>query len=237
MKDNCDFREKEEANAVDNATYKQFRKQGVKAYVALKWARQKAKLPKLDWKSDGYRLTAEWGNNPRFVATVVESSDYIPFDECEWEWSRHKPGPLWFRVSLVYPTLSCIKPLEDRGIYLWARYPIEEAKKYYHKQGESRGVAYFKAIQEAKQYLRRVQRCGIDWCYVDMQVSVYVNGVEMGTSALVGIESDADHEYLTELALDLAQEALNNAKEYAAKVVEAAASLVKGGEVQWAERA
>jgi hypothetical protein len=61
--------------------------------------------------------------------------------------------------------------------------------------------------------------CNDSWRYVGVVVSAYRNGVKLATESLWGIESDAG-EYLSEVAEDLAAEALSNAK---AKITELAA--------------
>lgn len=51
-----------------------------------------------------------------------------------------------------------------------------------------------------------------EWCYLAVCVTVKIDDIELGKDSVVAVESFADEDYLNDLLLELAEEALENAK-------------------------
>lgn len=80
----------------------------------------------------------------------------------------------------------------------------------YEVPGETPKQRAAKAARADFDRLRRY--CAGDWCYTGVVVTCSRNGLELGRASLWGIESDSDS-YLDECAAELAEEALDEAKE------------------------
>lgn len=83
--------------------------------------------------------------------------------------------------------------------------------KPYDVPGETPKQRAAKAARADYERLRRY--CAGDWCYVGVVVTASRDGVELGSASLWGLESDCDEDHLADCACELAEEALDEAKE------------------------
>lgn len=82
-----------------------------------------------------------------------------------------------------------------------------------HDRSNPRIFAWFVPAypENGKALYRRACTYGHDWSYIGIEVSAHRAGVELGTDSMWGIESDTGEDYFTQVAFDLADEAIVNA--------------------------
>lgn len=86
------------------------------------------------------------------------------------------------------------------------------------------GNNYFKEVAKSDQYTvqdaikwtlqdwKRMENYGNDWYSIGIVVTAFLDGIELGSGSLWGIESDSDDGYFEEVVRDLINEALPEAK-------------------------
>ena len=99
-------------------------------------------------------------------------------------------------------------------------YGMDDATKLARKEGwdaepyntDKRETPRQQAAKAAKADFERLKAwCNDDWHYVGVIVEAYREGIKLGSASLWGIESDSD-DYLEEVAEELADEAIEEAK-------------------------
>jgi hypothetical protein len=82
-----------------------------------------------------------------------------------------------------------------------------------HHRGGPNACRWFVPINPTygREDYRRACAYGDDWSYLGMQVSASRAGIVLGTADLWGIESDAGDDHVTEIALDIAADAVHRA--------------------------
>jgi hypothetical protein len=71
-----------------------------------------------------------------------------------------------------------------------------------------------------------------DWRFMGIIATVYVNGVEMGSSSLWGVESDSGDDYFLEVARDLVWDAWSRARKKLAELADVSLSE-QAPELEW----
>lgn len=85
------------------------------------------------------------------------------------------------------------------------------------RHSDSRGAVFKWFVPANPEYGRQdyARACdfGNGWSFVGIEVTAYRSGVQLGSASLWGIESDSGDEYFTEQALELAEEAISEARD------------------------
>ncbi len=172
--------------------YRQLRTQGYPAALALRIARNQARLRAriaelgIEWNDENYRPVARWRQDSfDLVARRLADEDgwWIHGDCIGTFTSQWAPGAVRHRG--------------ERGEYPWF-IPADPANRH--------------ALYE------RARTYGRTWWYETIQVQAWRAGILLGEASLFGIESDSDEDYFTETALELAREAIAEACEALARL-------------------
>jgi hypothetical protein len=100
--------------------------------------------------------------------------------------------------------------------------PTREVAAEYAKLGYARHRAWTKAKAAAEEDMTRLRRLvNDDWCFVYIVVAATVNGVEVASAGMGGIESDSGTDYFEEVIRDSAYEAEAEAAEWIDNLVTA----------------
>ena len=162
--------------------YRQLRTQGYPAALALRIARNQARLHAwiaelgLEWDKENYQPVARWrqdGFNIIARRLVDEDGWWVHGDEFGEFTDQWAPGAVRHRG--------------ERGEYRW----------FVPADPEQRHSLY-----------ERARTYGRTWWYETLEVQAWRAGVLLGEASLSGIESDSDEDYFTETALELADEAI-----------------------------
>lgn len=162
---------------------------------------------------------------PDYVGDVVETEAHgftltatLEYDDfCEAPWERedgHGPVSGWERRDKL-PGEMILN--EDRHGFK-RFYDFQEAVRIAKRDGWDAppygdGTPGERAHRAALADFNRLRDwCNDEWCYVGVVVTAYREGIELGRASLWGIESDAG-DYLTEVANELLDEAVDEAKE------------------------
>ena len=177
-------------------TYREYRAMGVAARVALQWAKQHTEP--LDWQDD----RVQWEQDGFTIRVYIEEDhdpDFSILGKYTDKWS---------------PDVINCRHYNTRCDYAYFKPTISETAHYQALRAMKYGKT--QARQLARTYVRRdfdrIQGYNIgEWSMVGVVVSVFKNGVHLATDALWGIESDADHDYFTQVARECAADALREA--------------------------
>ena len=179
--------------------YKAMRVKGMPAQRAFDYGQQalQAKGTSLDWSSD----VATWEQDGFELRATVKNDDYPDLSylgEFTDKWqagARH-------HEHLNRQTFEWFVPMVSEEEH----YQALRDMKY------GRGRARELARSSVQCDFRRLINYGNDWVTVGIVLTVFRSGIELGDAAVWGIESDCDEGYLTEMALDLAGDALEQAR-------------------------
>lgn len=141
------------------------------------------------WQQDGYEIRAEM----RFD----EYADLTYLGEFSNDW---KPGAVRHEYL-------------DSRTFPWFIPMVTEDEHFKELRKSKYGRTTAREL--ARSYVQfdydRLRHCGDDWSPVDIIVTVSRAGIELGSAACGGIESDESH--IAEIALDLANKAMDEAKD------------------------
>ena len=212
-------------NEQEHMLYRQYREKGCHAAGALRAARAvpDPSRPPLDWKDSRGSSMAGWGRGGWQFLARTEIDEYCGPQEMalgrftdRWEpgavdhWARgHHPG------------------YRDRRTFRWF-IPCNSYREHYEGLRQlnfGRHEAHRLARSYVLQDYQRAREMGECWVPLVVSVKVRRAGVELACASCGGIESDCGEDYRTEMAHDLAAEALHearkNARELFADFVEA----------------
>ena len=191
--------------------FREGRTQGMAVTSALRYAKwqNKGLADRLDWEDRRGRQTAKWSEHGwDFVAQILPDDDsgipdYLGEFTDEWE-----PGAIdnW--------KMTHHSDYQDHGVYHWF-VPCNSYQGHYDSLRAmyfSRHEAHTLALSYVLQDYERARTMGDDWIPTVLRVTVYRTGIKLGHESVCGIESDADMDYFTETAMDLATSALAEAK-------------------------
>lgn len=144
------------------------------------------------------------------MAATVERDDWI----CEpWkEHDGHGPVTAWTSRDKLPGELVLIADQGSRRFYDFAEACRIALRDGWGAKGDEGMTPRQKAAHAARADHERLRAwCEDRWCWVCVRVTASRAGVELGSAALGGIESDAG-DYLTEVANELAAEAIADAE-------------------------
>lgn len=89
-----------------------------------------------------------------------------------------------------------------------------EAGAISHHWGNGRGFRWFIPAEAKTRHAAYRRACdfGEGWCHVAVEVQARRHGVVLAETSLGGIESDTEEDYFTEMVLELADEAIAQAR-------------------------
>lgn len=70
------------------------------------------------------------------------------------------------------------------------------------------------SLRYAFQNAKRLDRLDDYWCYLAVRATVDIDGRELGSASVWGIESDSDKSYFAEVGREVAQEAISEARQF-----------------------
>ena len=167
--------------------YRQLRTRGYPAALALRIARDQARLRHriaelgFEWDEENHRPVARWRQDgfDLVARRLVDDDGWWIHGDCLGHFTNQwAPGAVRHRGQ--------------RGEFPW----------FIPADPENRHVLY-----------ERARTYGRTWWYETIQVQVWRAGILLGGASLSGIESDSDEDYFTETALELADEAIAEARE------------------------
>lgn len=179
------------------------------ARVLLTWARSTLKQKRLDWRDDRRGLPrCEWAQDGFKLVASVGLDEYGSVDWLGEFHERQVSGAIRVRA----PGLS----RSDRHGCVWYRPTSSYAEHYkglralkFGRDESDRLARYY--IRQDVERLRRY--ADGDLALVCVGVTAYRADVELGSAGLYGIDVDSTSDpYLTEVALEMAHEALAEAK-------------------------
>jgi hypothetical protein len=193
-------------NATLTEKYRSLRRKhpGLSASQAYRWATAKPPRFTLDWRGEEARLAVQG-----FEVVVRKEVD----EDGDTSWLGHftdtwEPGA----IDLTHRHTS-YRPHEYK-YYVSCNHPNveKEARDLNQKCGLGKGEAYETARRYRFEDLQRLEDyANGEWCFYGVVVTVYREGIELGSDALWGIESDSE-EYFDEAAGDLIPRAVQEAK-------------------------
>ena len=192
--------------------FRQYRRQGCSAGSALRAARAAVKpsRPPLDWKESGGRSVARWQQAGwRFVAST-EIDEYLgPQEMALGHFSgRRQSGAIDHWARGHYPGYC------DPRTFRWF-IPCNSYRDHYEglrRLNFGKHEAHARAMSYVLQDYQRARDMGEFWVAIFVCVRVLRAGVELAQTSCGGIESDCGREYLSEMAYELAAEALHQAR-------------------------
>lgn len=202
-------------NEQEHAFYRRYREQGCPAVGALRAARA-ALSPsrrRLDWKDIRGSSVARWAHGGWQFLARTEVDEYCGPQEMalgrfsdRWQsgaidhWSRgHHPG---YRDCRTFRWFIPCNSYRDH---------YEGLRQLNFARHEAHALARSYVLQD----YQRARGMGESWIPMVVSVKVLRAGVELGCASCGGVESDCGEDYRSEMAFDLAREALHEARKNA----------------------
>lgn len=161
----------------------------------------------VEWEQDGFRLIAKLKYDPYASADDLDYIGTLKTEgEVRWdEWDRtikvRDASGFYVRNPALYLVLAPGRSYRDLMEYYRTKSKIGKAQA----DLEARTCVNYD-VERVRRWLND------DWTFVILTVTVYRNGVELASDSCGGIESDGGAEYFKDIALDLASQALYEAK-------------------------
>lgn len=189
---------------IQTREYKRQRSKGLSASQALALVRYKAEERLWSLELDKEEDTDEVDG---FSVTVKIHQDDTP--DLSWL------GEMTDDQGEFPETLRRSSPERNEYKYFVPGHNVRENARAYSKLGYSKTVAFERALADAYQDMRRLEDYGNGWSMIGISVTVSLQGRELASDSLFGIESDSGSEYLDETASDMIGSCLETAKELA----------------------
>lgn len=147
---------------------------------------------------DGYRVVVK-ATDDEYFAPSEHYGEFV--DEFDF------PKTLKRRGTIRGGEYACFRPTIS----------VAEASAAYHAGGMSRAAAYHRALADAYETMERCEAYPDRWAYIVITATVYALDdedceTELGFDSIGGVESDSGRDYLSELALDTARNAIDEAR-------------------------
>ena len=195
---------------------------GIRAKDAIAHARAHFKAPDIEWTDHTGNPRGEFKlSGFRIVVTVRPDDDASAASE---DLGRYTDSPTAadYRAGVIDRAhgiepgeLDC--PISRRELRYFVpsnlRGCIAENREWLNRYGYPRHVADCLARSYPRQDFERAEALNNgDWCPMIVTAKAYRGGIELGSSSLGGIESDAGQDYIDGIARDCASEAVSEAR-------------------------
>lgn len=206
--------------AVVNRYWKN-RGEGMGAMTALSYAKylEKGKREALEWEEnarhDGHivRLERE-GFDVLLSKSDAHDDYYLSHDYLGKFKSERDMKPKEYAKALNHHRLARLGEWDQTRAckYFVPAISIAEHYRGLREMGYGRTLARELSREYVMRDYKRAVKLGEDWCFLNLDVTVYKDGVELGSASLCGVESDSDDGYIDETVLGLIPEAILEAK-------------------------
>ena len=182
-------------------SYKAMRAKGVSARSAFACGQRQSQQSQKQLGLNGVGDVATWEQDGFSLRAEVQADDDADFSflgEFTRNWA---PGAI-HHDYLDSMTFDWFVPTSTEDEHFRGLRQMKYGRRAAHELARS----------YVRQDYKRLREYGVYWWSVGIVVTVSRAGIELGDASVWGIESDSDEGYLTEMALDLVGDALEQAR-------------------------